>query len=125
MNNNVNSSFPDFEEFVSSFKSNNSDTSNDNCTNSFNNSSGTNSEFGDSFEQNNPFGNIDMNTILKIKQVMEKMNNNKNNPRSNLLLSLKPYLKPSRKQKVDQYIQLLNMGSIMENFGQMGGEKMK
>lgn len=125
MNNNVNSSFPDFEEFVSSFKSNNSDTSNDNGTNSFNNSSGTNSEFGDSFEQNNPFGNIDMNTILKIKQVMEKMNNNKNNPRSNLLLSLKPYLKPSRKQKVDQYIQLLNMGSIMENFGQMGGEKMK
>lgn len=125
MNNNVNSSFPDFEEFVSSFKSNNSDTSNANGTNSFNNSSGTNSEFGDSFEQNNPFGNIDMNTILKIKQVMEKMNNNKNNPRSNLLLSLKPYLKPSRKQKVDQYIQLLNMGSIMENFGQMGGEKMK
>lgn len=125
MNNNVNSSFPDFEEFVSSFKSNNSDTSNANGTNSFNNSSGTNSEFGDSFEQNNPFGNIDMNTILKIKQVMEKMNNNKNNPRSNLLLSLKPYLKPSRKQKVDQYIQLLNMSSIMENFGQMGGEKMK
>ena len=66
-----------------------------------------------------------MNTILKIKQVMENMNNNKNNPRSNLLLSLKPYLKPSRKQKVDQYIQLLNMSSIMENFGPMGGEKMK
>ncbi len=114
MNNNVNSSFPNFEEFVSSFNNNNTDP-NLNDSSSFENNA----------EQNNPFGNIDMNTILKIKQVMEKMNSNKNNPRSNLLLSLKPYLKPSRKQKVDQYIQLLNMSSIMENFGQMGGEKMK
>lgn len=124
MNNNVNSSFPDFEEFVSSFKST-GNTSGTNNTNDFNNGFGNNSNFGDNFEQNNPFGNIDMNTIFKIKQVMEKMNSNQNNPRSNLLLSLKPYLKPSRKQKVDQYIQLLNMSSIMENFGQMGGEKMK
>lgn len=113
MNNNVNSSFPDFEEFVSSFKNNTDPNLNDN------------SSFENNAEQNSPFGNIDMNTILKIKQVMEKMNSNKNNPRSNLLLSLKPYLKPSRKQKLDQYIQLLNMSSIMENFGQMGGEKMK
>ena len=66
-----------------------------------------------------------MNTILKLKQVMEKMNQSKDDPRSNLLLSLKPYLKPSRKQKVDQYIQLFNMGSIMENLNPMGGEKTK
>ena len=107
MKNNINfdDSFPNFEDFTSSF--------NQNTTNSSNN------------EQNNPFGNIDMNTILKIKQIMEKMNNNKNDPRSNLLLSLKPYLKDSRKQKVDQYIQLFNMGSIMENFNFIGGEKNK
>lgn len=108
MKNNMNfdDSFPNFEDFTSSFEKG--------AANSSNNT-----------EQANPFGNIDMNTIFKIKQVMEKMNNNKNDPRSNLLLSLKPYLKPSRKQKVDQYIQLLNMGSIMENFNFMGGEKTK
>ena len=107
MKNNMNfeSDFPDFNQFTSSFKQDSSNSSNT--------------------EQANPFSNIDMNTILKIKQVMEKMNQNKNDPRSNLLLSLKPYLKPSRKQKVDQYIQLLNMGSIMENFNPMGGEKSK
>lgn len=107
MNSNMNfdNNFPNFEEFTSSFQKD------------FSNSSNT--------DTSNPFGNIDMNTILKIKQVMEKMNKNKNDPRSNLLLSLKPYLKPSRKQKVDQYIQLLNMGSIMENFNPMGGEKTK
>lgn len=108
MNNNMNfdNGFPNFEEFTSSFEQDASSTSN--------------------AEQTNPFGNIDMNTILKIKQVMEKMNQKQNNdPRSNLLLSLKPYLKPSRKQKVDQYIQLFNMGSMMENFNFMGGEKTK
>lgn len=107
MKNNINfdDNFPNFEDFTSSFNENTANSSNT--------------------EQTNPFGNIDMNTILKIKQIMEKMNNNKNNPRSNLLLSLKPYLKDSRKQKVDQYIQLFNMGSIMENFNFMGGEKNK
>ena len=110
MNTNVNSSFPNFEEFTSSFNSSNSEF--DSFSENSNNS-------------NNPFSNIDMNTIFKVKQVMEKMNNNKNDPRSNLLLSLKPYLKPSRKQKVDQYIQLFNMGSIMESFKENGGESKK
>lgn len=107
MNHNINSNneFPNFEEFVSSFEKDDSTSS--------------------SSENASPFGNIDMNTILKLKQIMEKMNQNKNDPRSNLLLSLKPYLKPSRKQKVDQYIQLFSMGSIMENFNFMGGEKLK
>jgi len=108
MNNNMNfdDNFPNFEDFTSSFENNTTSSS-------------------DNTQQANPFGNIDMNTILKIKQIMEKMNKNKNDPRSNLLLSLKPYLKPSRKQKVDQYIQLFNMGSIMEDFNFMGGDKTK
>jgi len=53
------------------------------------------------------------------------MNQSKDDPRSHLLLSLKPYLKPSRKQKVDQYIQLFNMSSMIENLNPMGGEKTK
>lgn len=103
--NNFENDFPNFEDFTSSFSSDSSSSSNT--------------------ENTNPFSNIDMNTILKIKQIMEKMNQNKDDPRSNLLLSLKPYLKPSRKQKVDQYIQLFKMGSMMENFNFMGGEKLK
>ena len=38
------------------------------------------------------FSKIDMNTILKMKSVMEKLNNS-NDSRSNLLYSLKPYLR--------------------------------
>ena len=59
------------------------------------------------------FNNIDMNTILKMKSVMEKMNT-KNDPRSNLLYSLKPYLREGRKEKLDQYANLLNVAKIAE-----------
>ena len=40
---------------------------------------------------------FDINTIIKLKSIMDNFNNNKNDPRSNLLLSLKPYLADSKK----------------------------
>lgn len=64
--------------------------------------------------------NFDIGTILKMKSAMEKINQ-KDDPRSNLLKSLKPYLKESRKEKVDQYITLFSMGKVMELFKQTGG----
>ena len=57
------------------------------------------------------FSKIDMNTILKMKSVMEKLNNS-NDSRSNLLYSLKPYLRESKKEKLDQYANLLNIAKI-------------
>lgn len=59
------------------------------------------------------FSNIDMNTILKMKSVMEKLNTS-NDPRSNLLYSLKPYLREERKGKLDQYANLLNVAKIAD-----------
>ena len=46
-----------------------------------------------------------MNTILKMKSIMESMNN-KNDPRANLLYSLKPNIRESKKDKVDQYVNM-------------------
>lgn len=59
------------------------------------------------------FSQIDMNTILKMKSVMEKLNTS-NDPRSNLLYSLKPYLREERKEKLDQYANLLNVAKIAD-----------
>ena len=67
------------------------------------------------------FGNIDFDTIMKMKSIIDKMNI-KDDPRSNLLESLKPYLKESRKSKIDQYIQLMNISRVMDVFPFMGGE---
>ena len=77
----------------------------------------------ESTEGDNPFGNIDMGTIMKMKNIRDKLNSKKNDPRSNLLLSLKPYLKPSRKEKVDQYIQLFAMTDVLESLNITGGDK--
>ena len=67
---------------------------------------------------------IDLNTIMKFKNIMDKVNS-KDDPRANLLLSLKPYLKDSRKAKLEQYIQFLNMSKIMESLKDSGGDNKK
>lgn len=97
-----------FNNFSNSANSSSSSESQDNSENTSSNSS-------------NSFSGIDFETILKMKSIMEKMNS-KDDPRANLLLSLKPYLKESRKNKVEQYIKLFNMSKVMEVFGGMGGE---
>lgn len=58
---------------------------------------------------------IDIETILKIKSIMEKLNQ-KDDPRSNLLYSLKPYLRESRQKKLDEYSNLLKIVSISDIF---------
>ena len=44
---------------------------------------------------------------------MENMNN-KNDRRANVLCSVKPYLRDSKKDKLDQYVNLLNVSKIAE-----------
>ncbi len=80
-------------------------------------SSMLNSNNGTSNNQNNNQNsnnfNIDMNTIMKMQKIMGNMNN-KNDPRANLLYSLKPYLRDSKKSKLDQYVNLLNISKMAE-----------
>ena len=47
-------------------------------------------------------------------------NMNESSPSKNLLKSLKPFLSDSRKQKVDQYINLLGITRVFEIFKEMG-----
>ena len=80
-------------------------------------SSMMNNNNGNSNSNNNnsnfDFNKIDMNTILKMKSIMEKLNDS-NDPRSNLLYSLKPYLRENKKEKLDQYANMLNIAKIAE-----------
>lgn len=96
---------------MSMLNSKNSSTSN--SSNTDNNSSRDSSQ--------NSSNNIDFETIMKFKSIMDKMNS-KDDPRSKLLISLKPYLKESRKNKVDQYIQFLNMSKIIDIFSKSTGD---
>ena len=73
---------------------------------------------------NSSTSNIDFETIMKMKTIIDKMNV-KDDPRSNLLLSLKPYLKESRREKLDQYIQLMNISKALDFFPFLGKKKKK
>ncbi len=73
-----------------------------------------NASSSDSNNNGFDFSNIDMNTIMKFSSAFSKMNNSKNDPRANLLNSLKPYLRDEKKGKVDQYMNLLNVSKIAE-----------
>ena len=77
------------------------------------NSNGNSSSNSSSGDNNNSGFNIDMNTMLKMKNILSSMNQ-KNDPRANLLNSLKPYLRDSKKGKVDQYVNLMNMTKIAD-----------
>lgn len=104
----------EMKNVLSSFVSNSSSTSNSDTSSSQENSNNS----------DNTTPSIDFETLLKMKSIMEKMNNN-NDPRSNLLLSLKPYLKDSRKEKIDQYIKLFGMSKVLEVFNSTGGDVQK
>ena len=84
---------PDMMENFSSIMNNNKNDSNGN----------TNSNINDTTKSNT--GNM--------KSVMEKLNNS-DDPRSNLLNSLKPYLRNEKKEKLNQYANLINFAKIAE-----------
>ena len=58
---------------------------------------------------------LDFETILKLKSIIEKFNQ-KDDPRTNLLHSLKPYLRESRQKKIDEYANLLKIASLSDIF---------
>lgn len=74
------------------------------------------SNFKDSDSSNNFDFNLDIDTILKIKDILSKLNKNSHCPRNNLLLALKPYLENDKKEKLEQYIKIANLLSVLENF---------
>lgn len=107
---------PEMIEKVSSMlNSNNSNQQNasnssnlqNNSTNTTNNDANTNTNSTSGFD----FSNIDAATIMKITSAFGKMND-KNDPRANLLYSLKPYLRDGKQEKLDQYVNLLNVSKI-------------
>ena len=89
-------------------KSNNNKSENDT-----NNSSSSNFGLGSDF---------DISTLLKFKNIFDKANNI-NNPRNQLLYSLKPFLREKRKEKLDQYIKIANILYVLNSLNETGDKK--
>ncbi len=101
---------------------NNFNSNQNSCDSSYNNSN--NSSESCTNDSNNSF-NLDFETIMRLQQIMNQMKNEKNDPRTNLLLSLKPYLKDSRQQKIEQYINIFKITKIIDLFNKTGGDNLK
>lgn len=104
----MDSSISDLMKKFSNMMNDSDDTKNESSTGSKVSPEMLNSFLGGS-------SNIDFDTIMKIKCFMDEVGR-RDTPDCNLLSSLKPYLKESRKNKVDTYISLLNMSKAMNLF---------
>ena len=101
--------------FSSSNSSNNSSESTDNNSTNTNNINTDYNNDSSEKKSNNGIPEFDINTILKIKKIMDSLNtSNKDDPRANLLLSLKPYLNETKKDKIDNYVKFLQFAKILE-----------
>ena len=112
---------PESLKSLSNMLNNNTNNSSNNGNNSNNSNSNSNANSSNTSNNNFDFSNIDINTMMKMKSILDKMNNS-SDPRSNLLNSLKPYLRDSKKNKLDQYSQFINMSNVIELFNQNNKE---
>ena len=115
--NNFNISPEMITNLLNNFKESSSESKSSN-NNSNESSLGSNSSNNNSDESST---NIDFDTILKIKSIMDNLNK-KDDPRAKLLYSLKPYLRESRKKKIDQYVNLLKIANISNLFKNEKGD---
>ena len=103
--------------------SNNSSGVNNNSNSTQENEGAKNSEFNtNSASSSNASSSIDFETIMKIKSIMDTLNK-KDDPRSNLLYSLKPYLRKTRQDKLDQYVNLFKITQVSDLFNFKKGDK--
>ena len=91
----------DLNQILENFQST---SSNENTTNSQNDSN-----------------QFDPEILLKMQKLLSLLNKNKDSKDEVLLKALKPYMRDSRKEKIDQYIKLLHILNLFEKFQEMGG----
>lgn len=67
------------------------------------------------------FGNLDPNLFNKIQKII--VNLGKKDPKKDLLISLKPFLRKSRQDKIGEYITILTVIKAFEAFNDKGSDE--
>ncbi len=65
---------------------------------------------------------LDFEAVSRIMQLMEKIRNRPDDPRCELLISLRPMLSPESQKKVDQAVRLLSLLNLLPLIRELGGE---
>lgn len=110
----------DINDLLNSFQNSNSESSTNNQSNETDNNNSENNSNNTSNSSEIP-DFIDISTILKIKNLMSKYKN-ANSQNVQLLMSLRPFLRKSRQEKLDKYAQMLKIAELFENLDLFGGD---
>lgn len=83
---------------------------------------GFSSEKNQKNDNNSSFnlGDIDPTLILKFQKILSSMK--KDDPKKDLLLSLKPFLRKSRQDKLNEYVTMLTIANAIGIFGSKGSD---
>lgn len=66
-----------------------------------------------SAQSGSPFSGIDPQTVMKIANLIGKLNGSSNDPRCDFLTALKPLLSTERQHKADEAIKMLQLLSVL------------
>ncbi len=110
----------DINDLLNNFQNSNSESSTNNQSNGTDDNNSENNSNNTSNSSEIP-DFIDISTILKIKNLMSKYKN-ANSQNVQLLMSLKPFLRKSRQEKLDKYTQMLKIAELFENLDLFGGD---
>lgn len=110
----------DINDLLNNFQNSNSESSTNNQSNGTDDNNSENNSNNTSNSSEIP-DFIDISTILKIKNLMSKYKN-ANSQNVQLLMSLKPFLRKSRQEKLDKYTQMLKIAELFENLDIFGGD---
>ncbi len=66
-------------------------------------------------------GMSDIETIMKVKNIMSALGNQKEDANTAFLNSLKPFLKKERRQKLDQATKIMSAAKVFKLFKDSGG----
>lgn len=72
-------------------------------------------------KENDNFSGFDPSFLFKIQRIMSSLT--KDDPKKNLLISLKPFLRKSRQDKINEYISMLTILNAIEVFNDKGSDK--
>lgn len=54
--------------------------------------------------------------IMQIRDIISRLSTSRSDPRSNLLMSLRPYMRSSRQSSIDSAVKLLNLSKLAALF---------
>lgn len=111
----------DVNQIINTINSSNNNTNSNEFSSNSSSNSINNNLLNSASSSNSENFNIDIDTILKLKDIVNQMNK-KNIPRNNLLNSLKPFLRKEKQDKLDEYIKYANLLNLIEILHKNGDE---